>query len=209
MTVEGRPRNRPGKLVDGAIVPAAPRGQRVLVRAASVPEPLRDSSVPRARLLWAAALLVEVIADDARGDQDVSALGLARDLGLAEPDRGLLPALTGVALGLFQHRPGDGSTEAALVSEVTGLFGGVKRPAPRSAEPAWPGGALTKSETRVLRYLPTHLNAPEIAAELSISANTVRTHMRHVYQKLGAHNRHEAVQRARAAGLLTGSSRRP
>jgi LuxR family maltose regulon positive regulatory protein len=55
----------------------------------------------------------------------------------------------------------------------------------------------------VLRYLPTHLSAAAIAADLYLSANTVRTHQRHLYRKLGAHSRHEAVQRARAIGLLT------
>ena len=72
--------------------------------------------------------------------------------------------------------------------------------------PGWPGEPLTPSETRVLRYLPTHLGAPEIAAELYLSANTVKTHLRHLYRKLGAHSRHEAVQRAQAIGLLTASS---
>ena len=54
----------------------------------------------------------------------------------------------------------------------------------------------------MLRYLPTHLGAPEIAAELYVSANTVKTHLRHLYRKLGAHSRQQAVQRARAIGLL-------
>jgi LuxR family maltose regulon positive regulatory protein len=66
---------------------------------------------------------------------------------------------------------------------------------------------LTDSETRVLRYLPTHLTAPEIAAELWLSVNTVNTHMRHVYAKLGVHRRHQAVNRARALGLLAPSGR--
>lgn len=53
---------------------------------------------------------------------------------------------------------------------------------------------------RVLRSLPTKLSAPEIAAELSLSVNTVRTHLRHVYEKLGAHSRSEAVEPARSHG---------
>ena len=47
-----------------------------------------------------------------------------------------------------------------------------------------------------------------VAAELYLSANTVKTHLRHLYRKLGAHSRHEAVQRARAIGLLAVSSGR-
>jgi LuxR family maltose regulon positive regulatory protein len=68
---------------------------------------------------------------------------------------------------------------------------------------------LSDSETRVLRYLPTNLPAPKIASELSVSVNTVRTHLYHLYAKLGAHSRAEAVDRARALGLLTQSSRGP
>jgi LuxR family transcriptional regulator, maltose regulon positive regulatory protein len=68
---------------------------------------------------------------------------------------------------------------------------------------------LSQSEIRVLRYLPTKLSAPEIADQLYLSVNTVKTHMRHVYDKLGAHRRHEAVEQARALGLLAPSQRRP
>ena len=66
---------------------------------------------------------------------------------------------------------------------------------------------LTESETRVLRYLPTHLTAPEIASELHVSVSTVKTHMSHLYTKLGSHRRTEAVDRARSLGLLGLSSR--
>jgi LuxR family transcriptional regulator, maltose regulon positive regulatory protein len=171
---------------------------------------VRDGSVPRAHLLWAAAfLLLEAIAGDAPGDPDAAALALERDLGLAEPDRVLFPALIRVALGLLEPGAGHGPPEATLVSEIAGLLGEVKRPAPPSAEPPWPGEPLTQSETRVLRYLPTHMGAPEIAAELFLSPNTVKTHLRHLYRKLGAHSRQEAVQRARAIGLLAAPSRRP
>lgn len=122
--------------------------------------PIRDGSAPRAHLLWAAAfLLLEAIADDAPADPDAPALTAERDLGLAEPDRVLSPALIRVALGLLERRAGHGAAEGALVSEIAGLLGEVKRSAPPSAEPPWPGEPLTESETRVLRYPPTHLGA--------------------------------------------------
>jgi LuxR family maltose regulon positive regulatory protein len=62
--------------------------------------------------------------------------------------------------------------------------------------------ALSESELRMLRYLPTNLTAPEIARELYVSLNTVKTHIRNLYAKLGTHHRAEAVDRARALGLL-------
>ena len=71
---------------------------------------------------------------------------------------------------------------------------------PRLAEP------LSGSEIRVLRYLPTHLSAPEIAGELSVATSTVKTHLRNLYAKLGVHSRAEAVERARALVLLAPSA---
>ena len=66
---------------------------------------------------------------------------------------------------------------------------------------------LSEAELRVVRYLPSNLRAPEIAAELCVSTNTVRTHLRHIYAKLDAHSRSEAVARARELGLLAPASR--
>jgi DNA-binding CsgD family transcriptional regulator len=68
--------------------------------------------------------------------------------------------------------------------------------------------ALTHGETRVLHYLPTNLSAREIADELFLSVNTVKTHQRHLYQKLGARSRTQAVEQARALGLLAPTPRR-
>ncbi len=56
---------------------------------------------------------------------------------------------------------------------------------------------------------PSNLKVPEVAAELFVSDNTVRTHLRHIYAKLEAHSRSEAVARARDLGLLApGAGRR-
>jgi LuxR family maltose regulon positive regulatory protein len=60
----------------------------------------------------------------------------------------------------------------------------------------------------VLRYLPTNLPASGIAAELFVSLNTIRTHLRHIYLKLGVHSRADAVNRARELGLLAPTSLR-
>ena len=67
---------------------------------------------------------------------------------------------------------------------------------------------LTDSETRVLRYLPTHLTVQDIANELCLSVNTVSTHRRHLYAKLRVYTRNEAVDHARALGLLAPAARR-
>jgi LuxR family transcriptional regulator, maltose regulon positive regulatory protein len=61
----------------------------------------------------------------------------------------------------------------------------------------------------VLRYLPTNLTTPEIARELSVSTNTIKTHIRNMYAKLGTHHRAETVERARALGLLAPSRTAP
>ena len=69
---------------------------------------------------------------------------------------------------------------------------------------------LSPSELRVLRYLPTNLTRPEIARELYVSVNTVNTHIRNIYAKLGANDRSTAVQQARELRLLSsGLSRTP
>jgi LuxR family transcriptional regulator, maltose regulon positive regulatory protein len=87
----------------------------------------------------------------------------------------------------------------AADAELTALL--AARAGRASAEVALPE-ALTDSETRVLRYLTSHLTAPEIAGHLYLSVHTVTTHLRHIYAKLGVHRRGEAVDRARALGLL-------
>jgi LuxR family maltose regulon positive regulatory protein len=61
---------------------------------------------------------------------------------------------------------------------------------------------LSERELEVLRLLTTHLSSTEIARELIISVNTVRSHIRSIYSKLGVHSREDAVQRAEKLDLL-------
>lgn len=60
----------------------------------------------------------------------------------------------------------------------------------------------TPAERRVLELLPTHLTDERIAERLVVSRNTVKTHLKSLYRKLGVRSRAEAVERAREAGLL-------
>jgi LuxR family maltose regulon positive regulatory protein len=61
---------------------------------------------------------------------------------------------------------------------------------------------LTRAEGRVLELLPTQLTAEQMAARLFVSKNTVKTHMRRLYTKLGVTTRTDAVERAHELGLL-------
>jgi len=64
--------------------------------------------------------------------------------------------------------------------------------------------ALTAAELRLLPLLSTHLSFPQIAAELVLSRNTIKSQVLSIYRKLGASSRNQAVARARALGLLEG-----
>jgi LuxR family transcriptional regulator, maltose regulon positive regulatory protein len=68
--------------------------------------------------------------------------------------------------------------------------------------PEWPSEALSERERTVLRYLATSMSYTEIAAELYISVNTVKTHVKSIISKLHASSRDEAVERARTLGYL-------
>jgi LuxR family maltose regulon positive regulatory protein len=119
-----------------------------------------------------------------------------------------LPFLLHPTSGLLERHSRHRTSHASLVSEILGLLAGASGRAPAPGQPQRLREPLTESETRILRYLPTNLSAREIADELYLSWNTVRTHMRHLYAKLGAHRRHDAVEQARALGLLAPSWRR-
>jgi LuxR family transcriptional regulator, maltose regulon positive regulatory protein len=177
--------------------------------------PILDGSAPVTNCGWAIqAFLLQAIACDALGDPAAAGRALEHALDLAEPDGVFFAFILNPAPELLKRHAGHRTAHAALISEILNLLS----PGPAKGGPGsvWEGRPpeekeltepLTDSETRVLRYLPTNLSAPDIARQLSVSVNTVRTHMRHVYEKLGAHRRAGAVERARALGLLAPSSR--
>ena len=171
--------------------------------------PVLDGSVRTGwRSLLVEGFLLEAIAQDKLGDAGAAGRALERALEGAESDGSLLWFLLHPAPGLLERHAREQTAHPALLAEILDLLPGNES-APPPARPRPPLEALSRSEVRVLRYLPTHLSAPEIASELSVSTSTVKTHMRNLYAKLDAHSRAEAVQAARGLGLLAPSARSP
>ena len=169
--------------------------------------PVLADSTPVGFPTWVArAYILEAIATDALGEADAAEQALEHALELAEPDGARLSFLLHPVPGLLErhrHR----TAHAALITEILSMLAG-NEPAPRPERPRPLHDPLSQSELRVLRYLPTNLTALEIARELSVSPNTVRSHVKNLYVKLGTHRRGEAVARSRDLGLLAPSTPR-
>jgi LuxR family transcriptional regulator, maltose regulon positive regulatory protein len=140
------------------------------------------------------------------GDQRAAHHAAERALALAEADRLVLPfAMTGSA-ELLEALPRHKTAHTALLTDILDvLHGSTVTPA---EDPPPLARELSPSELRVLRYLPTNLSRTQIAGELRISLNTVNTHVRRIYAKLGADDRSAAVHRARKLRLLSGGRAR-
>jgi LuxR family transcriptional regulator, maltose regulon positive regulatory protein len=98
---------------------------------------------------------------------------------------------------LLNARIEAGTAVAAYAVDLVRRMSGQPSP-----PPAHPATALTNREQHVLRYLASTLSNAEIASELYLSVNTVKTHQRMVYRKLGADGRRDAVRRAKELRLL-------
>ena len=163
--------------------------------------PVLGGSAPVVWPAWlVGAFLLEAIARDALGDAGAAGRALERALDLAEPDGVLLWFLLYPVPGLLQRHARHRTAHPALIADILSLLAGNRPASPAGPPP--PVEPLRDSEIRVLRYLPTNLTLPEIARELRVSHNTVKTQVRSLYAQLGAHRRAEAVDRARALGLL-------
>jgi LuxR family maltose regulon positive regulatory protein len=155
-------------------------------------------------------LVLQALVLEAQGDIPGALDVLARTLTLAEPeghvrvfvDEGppmarLLGQLQrkGVAAGYVARLLA--ASEGATKDDADADIRRNAEPGPSSlVEP------LSKRELEVLRLLGTELSGPEIARELVISLNTMRTHTKNIYGKLGVNNRRSAVRRAEELDLL-------
>jgi LuxR family maltose regulon positive regulatory protein len=173
--------------------------------ATAVLAPVLDGSAPMICPPWLAqAFLLEASVQNALGNEGAVGRALERALDLAEPDGALLPFLLHPMPDLLERHARQHTAHASLIADILSLLAGRTLGSP-PVESQPPLEALSDSEIRVLRYLPTNLSAPEIANELYVSLNTVKTHMRHLYAKLGTHTRAGTVAQGRALGLLAPS----
>jgi LuxR family maltose regulon positive regulatory protein len=136
-------------------------------------------------------LVLQALAHQARDDTPAALASLRRAVTLAEPE------------GYVRIFADEGPPMASLLraaakqgiarNYVRRLLAAVTKDAPASQGLIEP---LSERELDVLRLLGTDLDGPEIARELIVSLNTVRTHTKNIYAKLGVNNRRAAVRRA-------------
>ncbi|HEX8581733.1 MAG TPA: LuxR C-terminal-related transcriptional regulator, partial [Acidimicrobiales bacterium] len=143
-------------------------------------------------------LVLRTLAHHARGDGAAAAASLEQALARAAPE------------GHVRVFLDEGPTMTALLRGAS--LHGVARDHARRVLAAGSGGPATPSrpalveelsgrELDVLRLLRSDLSGPDIARELLVSLNTLRTHTRRIYAKLGVNSRREAVRRAAELGL--------
>ncbi|HET7017579.1 MAG TPA: LuxR C-terminal-related transcriptional regulator [Streptosporangiaceae bacterium] len=161
---------------------------------------LTDSATDATMRDRVGALVLAAIACRRLGQTDQATDQLGYALTLAEPHREYRPFLDGgsaarSALAVLIRPASQGAATAARILQRFDT-----RPArPADAPAAVP---LTGSELAVLRFLPTHMTNQEIAEALFLSINTVKTHLRSVYRKLGVTTRRQAISTAARLGLL-------
>lgn len=152
-----------------------------------------DAAEPRSVLergLWAAVL------DAERGDHRAARRRAALVVADARAERH-------VRLFLDAGRPAwrllRALHHASSTPYLHWLLAGAQSP-PHGGVSDTPAG-LSDRETEIVRYLPTHLSNAEIAAALYVSVNTLKTHLRTIYRKLGVTTRRDAIARAEDLGI--------
>lgn len=158
-------------------------------RAIAIARPIIGSAKHPPRL-EAQAMLVVAVAAHRLGQSSEAASMLDRAVELLQR-RGLRLPLLGVPLEDLREIADRGGLVLPILDEVPDI---------RLSQGERP--RLTGAETRMIEALDRTGRVDELAAELHVSANTVKTHLRRIYRKLGATNRQEALGIARLHGLL-------
>ncbi len=145
-------------------------------------------------------LVLQALAHKAQGDIPRALVSLERALVLAEPE-GYVRIFVdeGPPMAALLRDAGKPGNTLNYVRKLQAAFGeaeGRRAVTQLLIEP------LSERELEVLRLLGTDLNGPEIARKLMVSLNTMRTHTKNIYNKLGVHNRRAAVRRAEELDLL-------
>ena len=158
---------------------------------------------------------LRALAQDADGDRAAALDTLERALALAEPEGHVRVFVDeGDPMSAHARRPGRRRPEWGYLRDLVGGGAAAEHHAARAtSHDRHPGRAagealvdpLSDRELDVLRLLASDLDGPSIARELVVSLNTVRTHTKHIYTKLGVNNRRAAVSRAHQLGLLNRS----
>ncbi len=146
-------------------------------------------------------LVLQALAQQLRGDIPAALVALERAMALAEPE-GFVRIFVneGPPMVELLEAAAKRGIATAFVRQLRGAFGKPVVGAPANAALIEP---LSDRELDVLRLLGTDLDGPEIARELTVSLNTVRTHTKNLYSKLGVNNRRAAVKRADELQLLS------
>ena len=171
------------------------------------PPSLRSWTAPSGSWFTMAASVIEVlllqaIALSAAGSASGALVALTRAIGLAEPERYVRlftdegPAMVALLKSMRRQSSAPGYVNRLIAATTVATSTGAAQPL---VEP------LSERELEVLRLLGGDLGGPEIARHLSVSLNTVRTHTKNIYSKLGTTSRRAAVHRARELHLIPGS----
>jgi LuxR family transcriptional regulator, maltose regulon positive regulatory protein len=141
-------------------------------------------------------LVLQALAFQVQGDLGAARVPLRHALALAEPEECVRVFVDEGSLMAALLRSGDAATR--YVRQLLAAFG-TSDPSPAVKQPLLE--PLSERELEVLRLLGTDLKGPEIARELMVSPNTVKTHTRNTYAKLGVNTRRAAVRRAAELAL--------
>lgn len=149
------------------------------------------------------AWTIDAIARDAIHDDPGALRAMERALDLAEP-RGYSNAILRYGSpirSLLRRRIAGGTSHRAFAGDLLSVL--EHEPQSKRANGDILLEPLSERELAVLRFLPTMMSNAEIASEMFVSVNTVKTHLKHVYRKLDVSDRREAVRRGRELRLLS------